>query len=307
MKRIILLVPYIGQWPFWFDAFLVSAAKNPTINWLFITDCVIPKKYPSNIEFVKTTLEELNEKINSALGAKVPLTPRKICDIRPAYAQVFEEHINDYDFWGFCDVDIVWGDIRSFLFDDDLDKYDIISSRKNNSSGHFTIFKNQPHLNTLYESIPNFQEKLILAKLQRMDEEGLTEYLHTKQSQSSTEMIKIKWNNILCNQENGRDSHQDYYLDRWLWKDGKMRNTKTGQEVMYLHFINSKRTMKYSEIKYEDNPIEFYISYNGMHYKPHSEIQKIFRRIKNIFNGYEKRMYRKRLVKRIKRKINIKY
>jgi hypothetical protein len=307
MGKIVMIVPYLGKWPFWFDAYLVSIAKNPTINWLFVTDCEIPVEFPSNVQFIPTNLNELNLKINAILETEVPLTPRKLCDIRPAYGKIFQEYIKDYDFWGFCDVDIVWGDIRGFITQNVLKKFDIISSRKNKTSGHFTIFKNKGEINSLYKSIPEFKEKLAMVKLQRMDEDVFTDFLWKELEITLGCSLKIKWDTILCNQENGRDSHQEYYLDKWLWKEGKMLELKNGKpinEVMYLHFINWKRTMKYCEVEYDDNPNQFYISYNGVHYKLHSKMQKIFRRIKNFFNGYEKRMSRKRLFKRIKRKIN---
>ena len=178
MKSIVLIIPYIGKWPLWFDAYLVSIAKNPTINWLFITDCKIPDKHPKNAMFISTTLEELNKRINSSLNVQVPLTPRKLCDIRPAYGKVFEEYLVEFDFWGYCDVDIIWGDISFFLPDKPLEKYDIISSRKQNTSGHFTIFKNNEFVNSLYKGLSDFKENLEKHNNQRMDEDGLTEYLY---------------------------------------------------------------------------------------------------------------------------------
>lgn len=302
MKHILLIVPYIGVWPFWFEAYLISIAKNPTINWLFITDCNIPIEYPPNITFVQTTQKEFNEKIDSFFELKIPLTPRKICDLRPAFGDLFSDYIKDYDFWGFCDMDIIWGDIRSFVTKNDLDHYDIISSRKNNTSGHFTVFRNDIKTNTLYKELPNFRNKLVMPKLQRMDEVSLTDYLWKKLADASGCDLKVKWDVILCNQERGIDSHQEYHLDKWLWKDGKMLELKNGQpinEVMYLHFINWKRTMRYSEINYTDQPKEFYISYNGMHYMAHSGFAKAMNGVKNLFVGYEVRMYRKKFFKKL--------
>lgn len=310
MKSIVLIVPYIGKWPFWFDAYLLSIAKNPTINWVFITDCKVPDEYPKNIYFIKITQQELNTKVDSFFEISIPLTPRKICDLRPAFGDLFSDYIEGYDFWGFCDLDIIWGNIRSFLTKDDLENNDIISSRKHNTSGHFTIFKNDKKINSLYKSIPEFKLKLAKAKLQRIDEDGLTEFLWQKMNLPTDNFFNIKWDTILCNQENGRDSHQEYYLNRWLWRDGKMINTQTQEEVMYLHFINWKRTMKYSEIIYSDKPQQFYISYSGMHYNLHSKFKHCYNNISNVFNGYyinEKRRYRKNkiksLIKRVKRKL----
>ncbi|WP_417861547.1 DUF6625 family protein [Winogradskyella sediminis] len=309
MKSIVLIVPYIGKWPLWFDAHLVSIAKNPSINWLFITDCAIPDVYPENVRFVPSTLESLNNKINDVLGVKVPLSPRKLCDVRPAYGEIFQEYISDYDFWGFCDVDIIWGNIRGYVSDDILSNYDIISSRKEAVAGHFTILKNNPEINSIYLSIPEFKELLSLNKLMRIDEEAFTFHLKNEKKHAK---FKIWWEDYLMNHNNGK-AHQEYCLDKWLWKEGKILEVKNEEpinEVMYLHFINWKRTMKYSEVSYLDNPKQFYISYNGMHYITHTTFSKAFNEIKNFFDGYYRRESRRikkrkfdKLLKRIRRKL----
>ncbi|MDP2685566.1 MAG: hypothetical protein Q8P20_11150, partial [bacterium] len=111
MKSILLIIPYFGKWPIWFEAYLCSVARNPTVNWLCPTDCEIPNQYPKNITFLPFLLDDLNKYINNTVEAEVPLNPRKFCDLKPAYGDIFSDHIKSYDFWGFCDMDIVWGDI----------------------------------------------------------------------------------------------------------------------------------------------------------------------------------------------------
>lgn len=302
MKSILLIIPYFGKWPLWFDAFLVSVAANPTINWLCPTDCELPRNYPANIKFLSTTLNQLNSHVNKIVSANVPLTPRKFCDLKPAYGAIFSEEIKEYDFWGFCDMDIIWGDIRAFMTDEILDSYDIISSRKEAISGHFTLFKNTEKLKILYKQIPEYQFLFEQPKFMWFDEEKLTNYL--KQEITNNRLpYNVLWNTILCNQEKGRDSHQEYHLDRWLWKQGQVINTHTGQEVMYLHFINWKRTMKSCEIRYSDQPDSFYISYSKIHYKKHNFLQNLWNSFTNVFNGYIVRMSRKIIVKKIKKKL----
>ncbi|WP_410004682.1 DUF6625 family protein [Aequorivita nionensis] len=312
MKSILLIIPYYGKWPIWFDAYLLSVAANPTVHWLCPTDCEIPENYPSNITFLPITLSQLNNHVNEVVEAEVPLNHRKFCDLKPAYAEIFSEQLQGYDFWGICDVDIIWGDIRKFISEEILNEYDIISSRKEEISGHFNLFRNTQQINSLYRKLPSYKSLYAVPKIKRVDELVLSNYIKNDTFFKGLD-LKVFWSKILCNQENGRDSHQEYYLDKWLWNDGKMLELKNGKpvnEVMYLHFINWKRTMKYSEIKYEDNPTQFYISYIGLHYKLHSEIQKIFRRIKNIYNGYYVREYRrlkkmkfKSIVKRVIRRL----
>ncbi len=310
MKTILLIIPYFGKWPLWFDAFLVSVAKNPSVHWFCPTDCDLPQQYSKNISFFKTTLQELNIKVNSIVEAHVPLTPRKFCDLKPAYGDIFKKEVKDYDFWGICDMDIIWGDIRAFISNDILDNYDIISSRNQAISGHFTLFKNNDVVNGLYSRLPNYKQLFEHKKFQWTDEVVLTEFIKFNIGFKSLN-LKVYWDTILCNAENGRDSHQEYYLDRWQWQNGKILNTKKNQEVMYLHFINWKRLMKYNEVKYlKPLPEQFFMSYTGIHFEKHNFLQYCLNALKNIFNGYYVREYRrikkqkmKSLVKRIKRKI----
>lgn len=300
MKKIVLILPYFGKWPLWFDAHLLSIAQNPTIHWLVVTDCEIPKDYPKNIIFKPTTLQALNTHVNQVVNANVPLSPRKFCDLKPAYGAIFYEDIKEYDFWGFCDMDIIWGNIRHFITNDFLSNYDIISSRKEAISGHFNLIKNTTALNNLYKQIPNYQYLFEQPQFMWFDEEQLTNYLKNQIADKQLP-YQVKWDAILCNQERGRDSHQEYYLDRWLWQDGKVLNTKTHQEVMYLHFINWKRTMKHSEVTHSDQPDSFYISYSKMHYHKHNVLQKFWNGFTNLFDGYYVRLKKNKMKKLIKR------
>ena len=310
-KSIVLIVPYIGKWPPWFDAHLVSISHNPTVNWLFITDCIIPAHYPDNVRFVPTTLESLNNRVNGILDIAIPLSPRKLCDVRPAYGEIFQDFIIEYDFWGFCDLDIFWGNIRKYITNNILSEYDIVSSRMEAISGHFTLFANIPEINSLHKTIPGYKALLNEKKYMWGEEHKLTNYL--KLIQSSTSFPKIYWKKYLLNNNNGK-AHQEYHLDKWIWKDGKILELKNGEvinEVMYLHFINWKRTMMFCDVKYSDTPEQFYISYKGIHYKPHSNFAKRWNNFENLIDGYRVREYRrirkkklKSLIKRVKRKIN---
>jgi len=298
MKTILLIIPYFGKWPVWFEAYLVSIQKNPSVNWLFITDCELPLHSPSNTEFISSSLSEFNDRVNAHFGVNVPLSPRKICDLRVAFGELFSAELQNYDFWGFCDLDIIWGDIRAFITPEKLEYYDLISSRKHNTSGHFTIVKNTPANAAYYHHIFDYKELLQREELQRIDEDGLTAVIQEKNN------LKVDWHETLLNHDGKGRAHQEYVYDRWKWDQGKVINTQTGQEVMYLHFINWKRTMQYSEIYYDDQPKHFYISFNGMHYQKHTKFKKYFRTIINIFDGYYAIIYRKKMIRKIKKKIS---
>ncbi len=248
MNSIILIIPYFGKWPVSFDAYLTSIEPNPTINWLCPTDCEIPKEHPENITFLSTSLQDLNKHINAVVDANVPLNHIKFCDLKPAYGDIFKEHIASYDFWGICDLDIVWGDISKFITPELLNEYDIICSRPEAISGHFNLFRNTESLNTFYKSIPNYKKLFEVPKLMRFDEVAFTnhiEYLYDEDENP----FRVLWNKEIVKMGIESEKHREYYLDRWLFEKGKIYDLYDidKKEYMYLHFINWKRKMNYNE------------------------------------------------------------
>lgn len=126
MKSIILIHPYFGKLPNFFYFWLESCATNTTINFLIITDQDIKSDYP-NIRIINSTLSEVKQKIEEYVEFTVNLNkPYKLCDFRPIYYKIFSEYLNGYDFWGYCDNDMILGDIRHFITDEILNSYDYI-------------------------------------------------------------------------------------------------------------------------------------------------------------------------------------
>ena len=61
MDKICLIMPYFGKWPRWFDIYMETCRHNPMIDWIFFTDCKIPKSHPKNVKFFRFSLEKFNE------------------------------------------------------------------------------------------------------------------------------------------------------------------------------------------------------------------------------------------------------
>jgi hypothetical protein len=144
--------------------------------------------------------------------------------------------------------------------------------------------------------VSNYQELFEQERFMWFDEQVLSSFL-----KETSHSFQIKWDKILCNQEKGRDSHQEYELNRWFWDNGNLINTKTNQEVMYLHFINWKRTMRFCEVNYIDKPKYFYVSYIGMHYRPFSKLRLKLNDLKNLVFGYKVRLKKLKYRKKFKR------
>ena len=82
---------------------------------------------------------------------------RKINDFKPLLAYLFPTIFdpNLYEWWGSCDNDMLIGNLTKFLPDSLLDQYDVISGSQGASAwGPFTMYRNTPTINTLFQKTP---------------------------------------------------------------------------------------------------------------------------------------------------------
>lgn len=149
MKSIAYLVPYFGCLPKGFDLWLISAGANPSINWIIFTDDHTDYRYPANVKVIYQTYDLFVDRIRAHFDFPVCIDrPWKLCEFRPAYGEIFSSELEGYDFWGHCDLDLLWGDIRSFITDDILSRYEKIGFQ-----GHSTLYKNTPDVNRRYKEV----------------------------------------------------------------------------------------------------------------------------------------------------------
>lgn len=146
MNSIIIIIPYFGKFPKYFPFWLQSAYNNPTIDFVILTDNKLLESR-DNIQIIYTNFDELKKEIQSKFDFAVDVsTPYKLCDYKACHGFIFPEYVKKYDFWGFCDVDLVFGDIRHFFTDDILRKYDVISGW-----GHLTLYRNNEYCNNFFK------------------------------------------------------------------------------------------------------------------------------------------------------------
>ena len=127
MKRIAFVVVWMGKLPDYFQAWLNSCKNNTTIDFYVFTDALEKKEVLSNVHIIPMKFEEVKERIQSIFDFPICLDrPYKLCDYKPTYGEAFEDYLNSYDFWGYCDMDLIWGNIRSFITDEVLEKNDRI-------------------------------------------------------------------------------------------------------------------------------------------------------------------------------------
>jgi Leucine-rich repeat (LRR) protein len=273
VKKICFVVVYFGKWPIWFPAFLHSCKKNPTINWIFFTDCGTPTHHSPNVDFYHKTLPQIGELLRKKIGKDAILESAykdKVCDYKPVFGILFDDYLNEFDFWGHCDVDIIWGDIRKYTTEDILDKYDIFSTRKGRISGHFSLFRNTLSINQLFRQSSEFAEVMRQVECRAFDEEGMTRLIARLARSGS---IRVYWPKFLQNYADPKTdspSTLPRYINKYFWEKGKLFDCtgETAAEILYLHFMTWKKTLTDCEFSYGADLEKFYISYSRISIQP---------------------------------------
>lgn len=256
MKSIAILIPYFGRWPEWFDLYLESCRKNPTVHWFFFTDCEIPKHPPENTTFIGTSFNNYTALVSERLDISFqPTSAYKLCDLKPAYGFIHSEYIKDFDFWGFGDIDVIYGDIRHFYTDTILTKNNTLSTHWDRVSGHLFLLKNTPLFLEAFKKIPHWQTLLEDPNHHGIDESKFSKVFlrHKKYPAWLRNIYRLKdpyqrrayfkeqYSTILSPNPwcDGNKEHPE----EWTWKDGKLHNSQDDREFMYLHFMNWKSSV----------------------------------------------------------------
>jgi hypothetical protein len=144
--KIALVIPYYGRRPVYLPVWLLCAGHNPSLDFLLVTDLPWPKPLPKNVKHIHMPFEELRARTQALFDFEVSLeSAYKLCDFKPAFGLIFADLLTGYDFWGHCDLDLVFGCVESFLGDALLRHYERVQYK-----GHFALYKNCPKMNTLF-------------------------------------------------------------------------------------------------------------------------------------------------------------
>lgn len=327
MKKCCFINPYFGSFPNYFDLFLKTCAYNKSFNWLIITDCDYDGELPDNVKLEKMTFEFFCKKIQSKFDFKIALnTPYKLCDFKPAYGYIFEKEIEEYEYWGHCDLDILLGDLSKFLTDDLLAKYDKLFCL-----GHMVIYRNSYENNRIFmsnidgmewykESFANSQVTIfdetynndtnINEIFLRLNKKIFQEDLSINFKVLPTNFIKTTYN--WKNKKFDEDAKESLYI----WSDGKLfryflcNNTLIKEEYLYIHLQERKMNFSkeilnnskfkivpnsFKKLEVDEISVENFkkitkkaLNYHYIHFKVKWQKRKIQRILKKVKNCWSK-------------------
>lgn len=231
-----MIIPYFGKLPDYFELWEKSASKNEIIDfYIFTDDKSFNSKY-KNIYIKYLTFGELKRKIQDLFDFNIKLnSPYKLCDYKPTYGLVFNEIISNYDFWGYCDIDLIFGDLSKFITEEKLNIYD-----KFYYHGHFTLYRNNYEMNNLFYLIDkkylDYKHAYATNLCCHFDESGVVSFskklgIKTYENWDFFDTYPSNYKYI-----KGSDSY-------FLWDNGKLllNYDNIRKEVMYLHL--QKRLM----------------------------------------------------------------
>lgn len=245
MYSIAYVVPYFGKFPKGFQFWLMSCGCNPSIDWLIFTDDHTEYDYPPNVKVTYWSFDKMRERAQQIYDFPISLNrPYKLCDFKPAYGEIFAEELKDYDFWGDCDIDLVWGDIRKFYTDEILSKYEKIGF-----NGHSMLFKNSPEVCSRYrthiDGALDYHEALGNDKSYAFDEPGMDAIyeglsIPVYKGIDFANLLKYDYGFYLDWQEEADREKNESQV--FTWKNGRItryylyRGNIETQEYMYLHY-----------------------------------------------------------------------
>ncbi len=252
---ICIVITYFGRWPFWIHFFIESCRFNPTVNWLIYTDCGWINDCPPNIEIKPISYHDYCQFVSAKLAIDfTPLNAYKLCDIRPAYGLLHEDDLSNYDFWGYGDIDLIYGNIRRFLTDDRLAHKDVYSNHQTRTSGHLCLIRNCADLKLAFQKIPYWQHKFTQQQHFAIDEKDFSKlFLRHKNSPELIKKLAAMFDPWLKRAEfieaystpNARIPWLDgsyQFPKKWTWDNGVLTNDiNENLEFLYFHFYSWKK------------------------------------------------------------------
>jgi hypothetical protein len=265
---------YFGPWPPWFGLFLESCRTNPTIDWYIHADTPPDFDPPDNVRFQILPFKQYCARASDILNVRfAPESPYNICNLRPMLGVVHAAVCRDYDFIGWGDIDVIYGQIRS-IYTDDVLTANVVSADAQICSGHLTLMRNEPWLCQAFHHLRDWRQRLQDPNAfewgDSLDESHLTAlfspnpvarasaehrsgsrapspdfYLRNRfQEQWTTPFTPKPW-------RHGGRVHPEV----WFWRDGEITNEQDGAHTFpYLHLMNFKAKRWVNEALYGDAP-----------------------------------------------------
>jgi hypothetical protein len=218
--------------------------------------------------------------------------------VRPAYGLLFSDFIANYEFWGWGDIDLIFGNIGNHLTDEIMASNDVISFRERWLSGSFCLIRNRHDLNQLF--LKAYDKEKIFGT---PDYKGFDEISKCWDQINFQPFQFIHWPNdnftrlVLNEVEKG--TVRSYFKkvikesipvrDYLIWDRGELTDNH-GVSYSHYHFITEKRKPYFYIPQTEELVDKYYINRAGFYSNEEFKIYKFIqaKRIAWAFPGMVK-------------------
>jgi hypothetical protein len=154
---------------------VASAAKNPRFDFFVLTNLSKPGPTPENVRILPMEFSELSHRLSEVVGFPLgKFAYHKLCDFKPFYGLVFHDLLQSYRYWGYCDVDLFFGDLRPLMEMAESENFDFISPF-DYTVGHCTLVRNEARVNQIALKMPDLKNRCLEPGITFMDEGGISE------------------------------------------------------------------------------------------------------------------------------------
>lgn len=251
--RVAFIIPYIGAWPRWSQLFFESCRFNTNVDVILLCQAGPPFALTGNVRVAKMTRAEIIGRLEKVTGLSLGnMGVHKISDLKPFYGLAFADLLNGYTFWGYCDVDMMFGSLGKLLTDEFLKSIDLFTAHNEYFMGHFTILRNIQAINRLCFEIENWKECCLAPAAVHVDEQLFAEavrknpHLRWKKPSNLSDELKGSFARFGITfaffGEVAYLQPSDNPVVRWEKGSCYFENSNGRvTEVLYVHFMGTKR------------------------------------------------------------------
>lgn len=277
LPSVCILATYFGPLPPWFELWAASCEANPTVDFVVVSDQRVDE-LPSNVRLLTESLEDAKRRIETAVGETVSLNrPYKLCDYRPFFGEAYGDILEGYDYWGHSDLDMYFGDLRSYFNNLNLSAYD-----KFLPLGHLFLYRNTMEVNSRWRlplgDVKIWRKVISSDDLFAFDERAINDiYVENGFSIYTGHPfadIATQRRRFILGKKYGNYPRQVFY-----WRNGKAgryafdHGELLDEEFLYVHF--QKRSIPCEMVK--ANPGEpFYLGSGGFVSMNEMDVEQAF-------------------------------
>lgn len=235
--KVKLLSAWYGPRPAWWDRYVAQMQRFALVDW----ECLPPAHVP-----IKQQIAWMNAVMSNALElecckgtnygeARQWDGVQALCDYRPCYGEVFAERYADYDWWGWADLDLCFGDLDGLLPTLLTDDVDCVNFKTECLSGCLAMFRNNEATRGLFRTGARWQEIMTDPRYHCWDESG---YYHYGPEESFWTLVKAGLPVRQAHHLYGYDTKRE--PNPVELRDGKLWELSTGRELAFCHFMNDR-------------------------------------------------------------------